>query len=354
MKAAVWHGVKDVQVEDVLEPSPAKGWVKIKVKQCSICGTDLHEYRNGPVMLAARPHPVTGRQVPLTLGHEFSGDIVELGEGVTGLKVGDRVTVNPLIVCGTCWWCRRAIWNECARLATIGLAWDGAFAEYVTAPDYGCYKLPDTLSYEAAALTEPFAVTVRAAKRGEIKPGDSVAIIGAGPIGLLTLEAVKAAGATQIFVIEPVASRCEVAMKLGATATFDPTKVDPGREIGKLTEGRRADVAFECVGGPHAGLTLGTALAVSRRAGRIVMVGVPAAKGVEFDFFRLFLHEKQISAVQGYVDEFPAAISLLAGGRVDTNTIITSKIKLDRIVPDGFESLIGEPEKNIKIIVSPE
>jgi len=354
MKAAVWHAAKDVRVEDVSEPSPTKGWVKIRVKQCSICGTDLNEYRNGPVTLATRPHPATGKQVPLTLGHEFSGDIVELGEGITGINVGDRVTVNPLIVCGNCWWCRRAIWNECARLATIGLAWDGAFAEYVTAPAYGCYKLSDTLSYEAAALTEPFAVTVRAAKLGEVKPGDSVAIIGAGPIGLLTLEAVKAAGATQVFVIEPVASRCEVATKLGATATFDPTKADPGREIAKLTDGKRADVAFECVGGSHAKETLDMAMRVSRRAGRIVMVGVPEAKPLEFDFLRFFFHEKQFFAVQGYVDEFPAAISLLASGKVDTSTIITSKIKLDRIVPDGFEALVNAPERNIKILVSPE
>jgi len=352
MKALRWYGQRDLRIEEVPVPSPGAGEVKIKVKWCGICGTDLHEYRDGPVLVPAkRPHPLTGKQVPVVLGHEFSGDIVEVGSGVTGFSVGDRVTVNPLLVCHNCFWCRQGRYNECAMLATIGLGADGAFAEYVIAPDYGCYKLPPEISYEMAALTEPLAVLVRAGKRGGISLGDSVAIIGAGPIGLLALEVAKAAGAGKVFVIEPISARREIAKKLGATAVYDPMEVDAGKEIAKLTDGLRADVTIECVGSAP---TILLALRVSRRAGRIVLVGI-AVKPVEFPFDSLLWAEKELIPVQGYVDEYPAAISLLASGKIDSDTLITDKIKLDDIVEKGFKLLDSEQTvEHIKILVSPE
>jgi len=352
MKALRWHGQRDIRIEEVPEPSPGKGEVKIKVKWCGICGTDLSEYAEGPIILPAkRPHPLTGKQPPIILGHEFSGEIVEVGSEVTGFAVGERVTVNPLIVCNDCFWCKWGRYNECARLATLGLGADGAFAEYVIAPAYGCYKLPPEVSDEMGALCETLAVLVRACKRGEVAPGDSVAVIGAGPVGLLALQTAKASGASKVFVIEPIPKRREIAKKLGATAVYDPQEVDAGKEIAKLTNGIRADVTIECVG---SGPAMETALKVSRRAGKIVLVGI-AKKPIEFPFDKLLFPEKDLIPVQGYVDEFPAAISFLADGRVKVESLITAKIKLDDIIEKGFKVLDSEQRaEHFKILVSPE
>ncbi|MFH1003034.1 MAG: 2,3-butanediol dehydrogenase [Chloroflexota bacterium] len=351
MKAARWHGNKDVRVEDVPEPSPGANEVKIKVKWCALCGTDLHEYRDGPVLVpASRPHPLTGKQAPVTLGHEFSGDVVAVGSGVSNVSVGDRVCVNPLIYCNNCYWCWRGRYNECAQLGTLGLGADGALAEYVVAPAYGCYRLPPSVSYEMGALTEPLAVAVRGFRRGGISIGDNVAIIGAGPIGLLSLQVALAGGAGQVFVINRGLARRELALRLGATAAYNPQEVDPGKEISKLTDRVRADVALECAGGPE---PMKTAVSVSKRAGRIVLLGI-SARPYEFDFDRILFQEKEIIPVQGYVDEFPAAISLLANGKINTDAVITGRIKLADIVTKGFEALIANPAENIKILVSPE
>ncbi len=350
MKAARWHGNKDIRVEAVPEPSPAGSEVKIKVTWCAICATDLHEYRDGPILVpAARPHPLTGKQAPITLGHEFSGEIVKLGSEVTGLSIGDRVCVNPLIYCNDCYWCWRGRYNECARLGTLGLGADGALAEYVVAPAYGCYKLPPTVTYEMGALSEPLAVAVRGCKRGGVSVGDTVAIVGAGPIGLLVLQVALAAGAGQVLVADLDQARRELALKLGATAVFNPQETDLGKEISKLTDRIRADVAFECVGGPE---PMKTAVSAVRRAGKIVLLGI-AARPYEFDFNRILFQEKEIIPVQGYVDEFPAAISLLANGRINVDAMVTGKIKLEDVVAKGFEALINNPAENIKILVSP-
>lgn len=352
MKALRWYGQRDIRLEEVPEPFPGKGEVKIKVKCCGICGTDFAEYAEGPILVPAkRPHPLTGKQTPVTLGHEFSGEIVELGSEVTGFAVGERVTVNPLLVCHDCYWCKWGRYNECAKLATLGLGADGGFAEYVIAPTYGCYKLPPEVSYEMGAVCEVLSVLVRACKRGGVLPGDSVAIIGAGPVGLLALQVAKASGAGKVFVSEPIPKRREIAKKLGATAVYDPQEVDVGKEIAKLTDGLRADVTIDCVGNAA---SLETALRVSRRAGRIVLVGIPT-KPIEFRFDRLLFPEKDLIPVQGFVDEFPAAISLLVDGRVKIDPLITARIKLDDVIEKGFKVLDSEQRaEHFKILVSPE
>lgn len=352
MKALRWHGPKDVRVDTVPEPMQGKGEVKIKVKWCGICGSDLTEYKSGPMLIPAKkPHPLTGKQAPIIMGHEFSGEAIAVGEGVTKVAVGDYVTVWPLLPCYECYWCRRGRYNECLRLATIGLGADGGFAEYVVVPERNVHKLPDGVSYEMGALAEPLAVAVRAGLRGDITLGDQVAVIGAGPMGLLVLQVAKAAGAAQVFVIETLAHRRELATKLGASVTFNPLEVDAGREIAKLTDNLRANKVIECAGIPA---TINMTLAVSSRAAKIVMVGISTIP-VEFPFDRLLFSEKEITTVQGYAEEeFPIALSLLASGRVVVEPIITRKIGLADIVEQGFETLIKNPADNIKILVTPE
>lgn len=350
MKAALWYGRNDVRIEDVPEPTAGENEVKIGVKWCGVCGSDLHEYRAGPMIIPQKPHPLTGRTPPIILGHEFSGDVVEIGSGVKNVTVGDRVVVNALIYCGHCFYCRSGEYNMCVKLGSTGLASDGGFAEFVTVPGYATHKIPPEVTYEMGTFVEPLAVAIRAVKRARAQVGNTAAVVGAGPIGLLVQQAASACGAGKVYVIEPIAGRRELAKKLGATEVFDPSDGDVSKEIHALTDGMRADVAYECVGNQSA---FDTAVRITGRRGMIVMVGL-AVEPLNVPFLRLWGHEKEITTSQGYVDEFSPAIAFLADGRVQVESMITRKITLDDLVEKGFKELIEHPEKNIKILVSPQ
>ena len=351
MKAAVWHGKEDIRIEDVPEPNTGAGQVKVRIKVCGICGSDLHEYNSGPFIIPSRPHPLTGREGgPIILGHEFSGEVTEVGEGVTRVQPGDRVTVNPLIYCGECHYCRKGVHLMCVKLATVGFAWDGAFAEYGVFPEYSIFKLPDNMTYEMGACVEPLAVAVHAVNRSGLKIGDNVAVIGAGPIGLMVLQACKASGAGQVFVSEPMKNRIETAEKMRANAVLNPTEIDIGKEITGLTDGLRADIAFDCVGIRQ---TFESCIKVTGRRARICIVGL-ALKPIEVAFMRLWGHEKELTFSQGYDDEdFPAAINYLADGRVRVDDYITKIISMDDLVEGGIKELINNPDENVKILVTP-
>ncbi|MBW1773902.1 MAG: 2,3-butanediol dehydrogenase [Deltaproteobacteria bacterium] len=350
MKAAVWHKKGDIRIEKIPHPSPGPGQVKVKIKVCGICSTDLHEFREGPFLIPSRPHPLTNREGgPVILGHEFSAEVTETGEGVTRFSPGDRVVVNPLIYCGECHYCRRGLHIMCTKLGTVGFAADGAFAEYGVFYEYALLGLPDSVTDEMGAFVEPLAAAVHAVNRSRIRIGDSVAVVGAGPIGLLVMQACRAAGASNVFVVEPMKARREIASETGAAAVIDPTQTDPGKEIGALTDGLRADLAFDCVGNQS---SFDTAVRVTGRRAIICIVGL-ALKPIEIPFIRLWGHEKEITFSSGYEDEFPAAIAYLADRRVQTDRLISGSIKLDDLVEKGIQPLIQESEKHIKILVYP-
>src|SRR5258708_563711 len=194
MKAAVWHGRQDVRIEKVIEPpAPPPGQVQVKVAWCGICGTDLHEYMGGPLYIPLdRPHPVTGVQAPVIIGHEMSGEVTAVGDGVDDFAVGDRIAACPIIGCGKCRWCRTGSMAQCDRVAFLGTSWTGgALAERLNLNAYQCYHLTDAIGDEIGALVEPFSATVRAVAQGEPGPDDSVAIVGTGPIGLMALMAAR-------------------------------------------------------------------------------------------------------------------------------------------------------------------
>ncbi|HAJ26448.1 MAG TPA: butanediol dehydrogenase [Syntrophus sp. (in: bacteria)] len=350
MKAAVWYAKEDIRFEDYPDPKVAAGQVKVKIKQCGICGSDLHEFRSGPFIIPAKPHPLTGcAGGPVILGHEFSAAVVEVGEGVKRFQVGDRVTVNPLIYCGKCHYCRKGVHIMCTKLGTVGFAWDGAFAEYGVYPEYSLYKLPDSVTDDMGAFVEPLAVAVHAVNRSGMKIGDNVAVVGAGPIGLFVLQACKAAGAGHVYVIEPMKARMETAAKTGANAVFDPTAVDAGKEIGALTDNLRADIAFDCVGNQS---SFDTAVKVTGRRARICVVGL-ALKPISVPFIRLWGHEKELTFSSGYQDEFPAAIAYLEDGRVKVDALISARIGVGDLVEQGIKQLIEHPDQHVKILVSP-
>jgi (R,R)-butanediol dehydrogenase/meso-butanediol dehydrogenase/diacetyl reductase len=350
MKAAVWHHKEDIRFEDVPDPRPGEGQVAVRVKTCGICGSDLHEFRSGPFIIPTRPHPLTQRAGgPVILGHEFSGEVVGLGRGITRFRLGDRVVVNPLIYCGECHYCRRGEHIMCTKLGTYGFAADGAFAEIAVFPERSLYRLPDAVTDEMGAFVEPLAVAVHAVKRARVKIGDRVMVVGAGPIGLLVLQACRVAGASEVYVSEPMKARRELAAKTGAAAVFDPTQGDPGKDLERLTEGLRADVAFDCVGNQA---SFDAALKATGRRAVICVVGL-ALKPIEVPFIRLWGHEKGITFSSGYQDEFPAAISYLADQRVRVEDLVSARIGLHELVEKGMRPLMNEADRYVKILVYP-
>jgi (R,R)-butanediol dehydrogenase/meso-butanediol dehydrogenase/diacetyl reductase len=237
VKALRWYAKEDLRYEDVPEPSPSPGQVKVKVHWTGICGSDLHEYQTGPVFVCTEPNAMTGRCAPITLGHEFSGKVVEVGKGITSFKVGDRVVGDCIWSCGTCYYCMRNLPNLCFKAAYTGFHADGSLAEYVVVPDYTLYRLPDSISDEIGALTEPLAVGIHAVRRSGLQIGETIVIIGAGTIGISTLLAAKAAGASKVYILEISKPRGERALAMGATVVINPKEVDPVKQVCELTAG---------------------------------------------------------------------------------------------------------------------
>lgn len=351
MKAAVWRGRHDVRVEEVRVPDkPAEGWVKIRVHWCGICGSDLHEYVAGPVFIPVdHPHPLTGLEGQCILGHEFSGEIAELGAGVTGFQVGERVTADACQHCGKCYYCTHGLYNICENLAFTGLMNNGAFAEYVNVPAELLYKLPENFPTEAGALIEPLAVGLHAVKKAGNIVGQTVVVVGAGTIGLCTIMCAKAAGAGRIIALEMSSARKKKALEVGANVVIDPKECDAIAEVKALTGGYGADVSFECIGNKA---TAKLAIDVIRKAGKCVMVGIfeePSA----FNFFEIVSTEKEIIGSLAYNGEFADVIRFIADGRIDVQPLITGRISLADIVSHGFEELVNNKDGNVKIIVQP-
>jgi len=340
MKALRWYARKDVRYEDVPEPSPGPGQLKVKVNLAGICGTDLKEYEYGPGMIAVD-------KVPLTLGHEFAGRVVEVGRGVTNFKVGERVTGVGYWFCGECYYCKRAMYNLCLNGGFTGLTVDGCMAEYVVVPSYAVYKLPDSVSDEAGALVEPLAVALHAVRLGNVRPGDTVAILGDGTIGLCTLLAARAAGASEVYLVAKHKGRGKIALAMGATAVINPRDGDPVKLIASLTGGLGVDVSFECVGRPD---TPQICLDLARRGGTTVIVGV-FEKPSLVHFQSVMFNQKTIVGSPIYVDEGRTAVEMLADKRIDPSRLITAKVPLKDGVEMGFEKLIHNKEDNVKILL---
>ncbi|KDB08522.1 L-iditol 2-dehydrogenase [Burkholderia sp. lig30] len=351
MKAAVWRGRHDIRIEEVPVPDkPAAGWVKIRVHWCGICGSDLHEYVAGPVFIPVdQPHPLTGLKGHCILGHEFSGEIAELGAGVTGFEVGERVTADACQHCGQCYYCTHGLYNICERLAFTGLMNNGAFAEYVNVPAELLYKLPDDFPTEAGALIEPLAVGLHAVKKAGSIVGQTVVVVGAGTIGLCTIMCARAAGAGRVIALEMSSARKQKALEVGASLVIDPKEADAVAQVKALTGGYGADVSFECIGNTS---TAKLAIDVIRKAGKSVMVGI-FEKPTEFNFFDIVSTEKEVIGSLAYNGEFADVIRFIADGRIDVAPLITGRIPLADIVSKGFDELVNNKDRNVKIIVQP-
>jgi len=350
MKAAVFHAHHDVRVEDVPEPSaPGPGEVTLRPFFCGICGTDLHEYAMGPIVIPAEPHRLNRSVLPQILGHEFSGEIVAVGAGVTGLKEGQRVSVMPLLSCGTCYYCRRGLNHLCVRMACVGLsyAW-GGIADLAVVPASHVTVLPDAVSDLQGALVEPAAVAAYGVDTAQVRPGDRVLITGAGPIGALAALYAASIGAdVTISEVNPV--RAKLAASLGVGEVVDPSKVDVAAMLKDATEGIGVDAVIECSGNERA---LNTAIDAVRAAGRISQTGLHT-RAASIEPMKLSEHDITLTGTWCYpVTDWPRIIDLIARGRYPVEKVVTAQVPIDRIVEQGFETLLSPTGDQVKILVN--
>ncbi|MFZ1469575.1 MAG: 2,3-butanediol dehydrogenase [Paracoccaceae bacterium] len=347
MKVARWHAAKDIRVEDIDEPQVTPGDIKIKVAWTGICGSDLHEYLAGPIFIpVGENHPLSHDKAPITMGHEYCGEITELGDGVEGFEIGDRVAVEPIYHCGKCDACRDGKYNLCKDLGFVGLSGGaGGFAAYSVVPAHMAHKMPDGLSMEQGALVEPAAVALHAVRVSAFKAGDTAAVFGAGPIGLLVVEALRAAGAAQVYVVEPSPERRAKAMELGATRAMDPTETDVVAEI-RAASGSGVDVAFEVTGVPQ---VLAQVIDSTRHEGQALIVSIWESEAA-FQPNTVVLSERTIKGTIGYRNVYPAVMELMTRGFFQAESLVTKRIEIDDIVAEGFEALVSE-KSQVKILV---
>jgi len=351
MKAAMYYGNKDIRIEDIPEPTVRPGTVKVRIEWCGICGTDLHEYLDGPIFAppAGSPHPLTGQTVPVCLGHEFAGVVADIGDGVTNVAVGDRVVVEPYLTCGSCPRCRAGIYNVCDTLGFIGLSGGGGgFSEYVVADARRTFGI-GRLGTDIGALVEPLAVAYHAVRLSKAGPGSTATVYGSGPIGLVTVAALKAKGVEKVIVVEPADVRKVKATAAGADHVVDPTDSDVVATVKDLTDGVGTDVSFECAGFDGA---LAQAVQGTKGGGTVVNVAIwghPATVVMN----DLVFNEVSIVGALAYCNDHEPTIKLLQDGLVDAGQFITGRIALDDIVDGGFHELINRKAENVKILVRP-
>ncbi|MCA1406251.1 2,3-butanediol dehydrogenase [Ensifer sp. IC3342] len=353
MRALRFHAAKDLRIEDIPAPEkPAAGQVLIRNRLVGICGTDLHEYAYGPIFIPKEPHPFTGAYGPQVLGHEFGGVVEAVGDGVTSVRAGDRVSVQPLIMprAGD-YFADRGLFHLSTELALAGLSWAwGGMAEYALLNEYNVEKIPDEMTDEEAALVEPTAVAVYACDRGGVTAGSSVLVTGAGPIGVLTLLAARAAGAAQLFVSDINDARLEFAASiLPDLVTINPERRRPGDVVRTLTEGKvGCDVAIECVGNEHA---LKACVDAVRKQGVVVQTGLHPHEN-PLDWFQVTFKDIDLRGSWAYPTHYwPRVIRLIASGLLPAKRIVTKRIALDEAVTDGFDTLLDPSGKHLKILI---
>ncbi|ALS29886.1 alcohol dehydrogenase [Paenibacillus sp. 32O-W] len=314
MKAAVLHGVGQMAVERRNEPSPGPGEVTVRVRAAGICGTDQHIYHGHPGSAAVTP--------PIVLGHELAGIVAALGEGVEGLKVGDRVSVDPNIYCGICRYCRDGRAHLCDRLAAVGVTRDGGMGELCVVPAANCYVVPDTVSFAEAALAEPLGCVLHGFRKLTIRPDYTVLIVGGGFIGQLFLQLAKASGARRIVVSEPDSGKYETLRKLGADETVNPLDAAAAAALAST-----ADVVLECVGRPDS-MTL--AVEAAAKGAQVLLFGV-AAPTTEIGIRPYDIFAKELRIFGSFINPYthPDALALIDAGIVRVEPLVTHRFALD-------------------------
>lgn len=343
MKALLLTESKQLQVTDVDEPVVGADDVLVQVEACGICGSDIHGYDGS-----------TGRRIPpLVMGHEAAGVVVASGENVADLPEGTRVTFDSMVSCGQCDFCREGKQNLCDNRMVLGVSCGeyrrhGAFAERIAVPRRIVYRLPDSLPFEQAALVEAVSVAVHAAEVTPVRLGDTAVVVGAGMIGLLTLQAVRAAGASRVIAVDLNDKRLSVAKELGADEVLRADQVDVPSAVRDLTGGKGAQIALEVVG---ATATVQTAIESVRKGGHVTLVG-NVSPTIELPLQSVVTREITLRGTCGCNGEYPQCIELMSNGTINVEPLITAKISLGD-GPKWFQRLYeGDPDQ-MKVVVCP-
>lgn len=354
MKAARSYGVKDVRIEEMEIRDPKENEVQIRVKYTGICGSDVHGYFRGWA-LPTVPHPITGKVLPVVLGHETSGEIVKTGAAAARFRPGDRVCVEPLLHCDTCEACRKGAYNCCENAVgpdgsgnIYGFGEDGGFAEYINVRETDVYQIPDTMDFELGALVEPAAVAVQAVQKSGLKVGQSVLIYGAGPIGLLVAITVMAAGATEVFLADVSEERLALAREIGVPHVLNAREKDVEKEVLGAT-GNGVDFAFDVAGVQQ---TFDMCADLIKNTGTVMVVAV-FNEPPRVDFSKLLMKGGDILTTLCYANVYPETIRLINQNQERYRKVITKVIKLDDIVEEGFEFLEHD-KSQAKVLVSAE
>ncbi len=340
MRAAVFRAPGWVEVHEVAAPVPAAGEARVRVAFCGVCGSDLHRFRGDLPLVSVTP------------GHEISGIVDSVGAGVTSIGPGDKVCVEPLVPCGACRYCRTGHHQLCAHAHYLAADVDGGFAEYVIVPATMVHRLPDTIPLEQAALMEPLAVAVHAARQGGVGPGSSVCVLGAGTIGLLAVQVARAYGASQVMITAKHAHQAAAAKSLGADSVI-AADADVPAEVVRLTDGEGVDCVMETVGG-HAP-TPALAMDIARKHGNVVIVG-GFASPQPVDFRQLVMKELRILGSHTYdygpnmQRDFEVALGLVASGRVRLGDFTKHRFPLDRI-QDACQAAVSKDDNLLKALI---
>jgi L-iditol 2-dehydrogenase len=327
-------GPSKVELKEVERPVVSEDEVLVKVKAASICGTDIHLFEGKWKVFT-----------PRILGHEASGEIVEVGKNVSKVSVGDRVVINPVIRCGHCLMCKTGHYNICMNRKFIGIETDGAFAEYLKVGELNIESLPHSISFEEGALIEPTAVAVHAIRRGRIGMNDTVAVLGAGPIGLCAVQAARASGAGYILAMDNMDTRLITAKDLGADEIINPLKVNACKRVFECTDGIGVDVLIEATGSPK---IYSEAIDLVRKGGRIVQIGL-ALDPAQFDILAFSRKELELIGCNGHMMDLEGTVDLIGKGKINVRRLITHRLLLHDLAK-GFAMV--QKKEGIKVVIN--
>jgi len=343
MKALLLSKYRHLEIADLPNPTPGRGEILVKVAACGICGSDVHGYDGS-----------SGRRIPpIVMGHEAAGRVAKVGPQVTGWSEGDRVTFDSTISCGNCRYCARGEINLCDNRRVLGVSCAdyscaGAFAEYVNVPQRIVYRLPDSLSFSEAAMLEAVAVAVHAVALSKISSGDQALVLGAGMIGLLTLQALRAAGCSTVYVADVDTSRLKLAKEVGATETLHATGDDLVSEVLHFTNNAGVDVAVEAVG---IDVTVGAAVNSVRKGGTVTLVGNITPE-VNLPLQKAVTSQIRLQGSCASAGEYPQAIKLLTSGAIKVKPLISAVAPLAD-GPEWFERLYSREPNLMKVVLTP-
>jgi L-iditol 2-dehydrogenase len=343
MKSLVLSEYNHLEITDLPLPAVARGDVLVRVEACGICGSDVHGFDGS-----------TGRRIPpIVMGHEAAGTVETIGEGVTKYKKGDRVTFDSTIYCGECQYCKRGQINLCDNREVIGVSCgdyrrQGAFAEYVLVPERIMYALPDNFSFNEAAMLEAVSVAIHGVKVSQLEGGETALVIGAGMIGLLTLQAARAAGCKRVFISDVDATRLELARQVGADEVLHCSGAELLAEVMKLTGGNGVDVALEAVGRNE---TVASAIDCTRKGGKVTLIGNIMPE-VTLPLQKVVVKQLRLQGSCASSGEYPEAIELIAQGKIKVKPLITAVASLEE-GPRWFERLHSREPNLMKIILTP-